>query len=169
MRIDWTKWSAIAEVLSSVAIIATLIYLSIQTQQNADAIQANTRHAMIQTDVEVLMGALAEPGAVSAMTSESPTDDELRALEAYLVALVRTREHQWFQYRSGQLDRPSFEAYISGLTSNLSFPRTRAWWNYVKYSYFDDEFVDAVDDSISSTPINQDGRPTIAIAEELAN
>ena len=36
--LDWTKWSAIAEIFSSVAILVTLIYLAIQTQQNTAAI-----------------------------------------------------------------------------------------------------------------------------------
>ena len=53
-KIDWTKWSAIAEVLSSVAIVATLLYLVIQTQQNAAAIQASSRQTMLMADWEVL-------------------------------------------------------------------------------------------------------------------
>lgn len=89
-------------------------------------------------------------------------------LEAYLIAIVRTREHQWFQFRNGLLDRQTFEAYLSGLTANLQWPRARKWWEHVKYRYFDKEFVDEVSPHISSTPIVEDLRPTIAITDELA-
>ena len=51
MNINWSKWSAIAEIISSVAILVTLIYLSIQTHQNLVATQTNTRQTMISNDV----------------------------------------------------------------------------------------------------------------------
>ena len=38
---------------------------------------------------------------------------------------------------------------------------------YVKYKYFDSGFVDEVSDRISSTPINTQTKPTMAIAAEL--
>ncbi len=52
---NWTKLSAISEILSSVAILVTLIYLAIQTQQNADATQADTRQAILAADQQFLM------------------------------------------------------------------------------------------------------------------
>ena len=154
------QWAAIAEILSSVVIAVTLIYLVIQTRQNASAIQASTRHAMVQTDVQVLMGDLSNPTS-QAMYIQNPSDDELNRLESWLVALVRTREHQWFQLQNGLLDRRAFDAYLSGLTVNLSHPRTRKWWERVKYAYFDRGFVDEVSGPISSTPISTQIRPTI--------
>ena len=31
--VDWTKWSAIAEIFSAIAIVVTLLYLAVQTNQ----------------------------------------------------------------------------------------------------------------------------------------
>lgn len=39
----WSKWAAIAEIISSVAILITLAYLAIETRQNTDAIQTPAR------------------------------------------------------------------------------------------------------------------------------
>jgi hypothetical protein len=162
--IDWTKWSAITQVLGSLAVVVTLIYLTIQTQQNAAAIQASTRHAMIQADVDILMGATAA-GVFEVFAMEIPTPTQLRQAEAWLIALVRTREHQWFQYQAGLLDERTFESYVSGLTATLRYPRTRAWWDRFKYDYFDDDFVDAVSEAISSTPVDRSRESPITIAE----
>jgi len=161
------QWSVTAEIVSSIVIAVTLVYLVVQTRQNASAIQANSRHTMIATDVQVLMGHMTNPPL--AMFKTDASDGELMALEAYLVALVRTREHQWFQFRKGLLDKQAFEAYLTGLTANLRLRRTRKWWEHVKYSYFDKDFVDEVSPYVSSEPVAGDLRPTIAITDELAD
>jgi len=51
---NWSKASAAAEILSSVAILATLVYLAIEIQQSAEATQANTRQAMLASDQQFL-------------------------------------------------------------------------------------------------------------------
>ena len=51
---NWTKVSAAAEILSSVAILATLVYLAIEIQQSAEANQANTRQAILASDQQFL-------------------------------------------------------------------------------------------------------------------
>jgi hypothetical protein len=40
-KVDWTKWSAIAEILSAIAIVFTLVYLAVQTQYLAEQTEQN--------------------------------------------------------------------------------------------------------------------------------
>ena len=47
---NWTKASAVGEILSSIAILATLVYLGLEIQQNADATEAETRQAMLASE-----------------------------------------------------------------------------------------------------------------------
>lgn len=156
MNINWSKWSAVAEIISSIAILVTLIYLSIQTQQNTAAIQANTRQTMITTDLEALKAGMDYPSALVHMrTSENISDEEKNRIVTWLIMLVRTREYQWFQYKNGLLDKQAWEAYLSGISSNLSFPRTRKWWNHVANNYFDHEFVDEVNRYLANKPVTR--------------
>ena len=157
MNINWSKWSAIAEIVSSIAILVTLIYLSIQTQQNTAAIQANTRQTMITTDIETLKAGMDYPSALVQMRkSEELSDEEKNQIVSWLIMLVRTREYEWFQYKNGLLDKQTWEAYLSGIAANLSFPRTRGWWNHVANDYFDHEFVDEVNKYLADKPIVKD-------------
>lgn len=157
MNINWSKWSAIAEIISSIAILVTLIYLSIQTQQNTAAIQANTRQTMITTDVETLKAGMDYPSTLVKMRKgEELTEEEKNRIVSWLIMLVRTREYQWFQYKNGLLDKQAWEAYLSGIASNMSFPRTRRWWNHVAYDYFDHEFVDEVNKYLADKPVIKD-------------
>jgi hypothetical protein len=156
--VNWTKWSAISEVLSSVAIVATLIYLTIQTQQNAAAIQANSRQAIVETDLQILEGSMNHPEMWAARYKPELTLEEKVYLEGFLIALVRTREHQWLQYQNGVLDEQTWESYLKGLSGNLSWPRTRGWWEFAKHREFDDRFVDYIDQYLSKEPLETDTR-----------
>lgn len=156
MTINWSKWSAIAEIISSIAILVTLIYLSIQTHQNLVATQANTRQTMITTDVETLKAAMDYSSSLNKMQNNKElSEDDRDKIEDWLIMLVRTREYEWFQYKNGLLDKQAWEAYLTGITINLSYPRTRAWWDLVGHDYFDDEFADEVDKYLADLPVDQ--------------
>lgn len=49
--IDWTKWSAIAEILSAVAIVITLLYLANQTNELRVQSTQNNQLLQIQTEL----------------------------------------------------------------------------------------------------------------------
>lgn len=163
--INWTKWSSIAEIVSSVAIVATLIYLTIQTEQNSDAIIASSRNTVLESDLQLLGGVLAYPDIDVAFEKPKLTRDEMGRLANWLIGMARSREHQWFQFRDGLLDEQLWEAYLTGLTLNISYPRTRAWWNLVAYDYFDDDFVNVVNRRLAEVPILEDLRNPFEILE----
>ena len=142
MNINLSTWSAIAEIISSVAILVTLIYLAIQTRQNTAAIRASTRQTMISTDIEALKAGMDYSSALIQMRSgKEISDEEKNQIVSWLIMLVRTREYQWFQYKNGLLDKQTWEAYLTGLSVNLCFPRSRWWWDHIANDYFDHEFV----------------------------
>ena len=89
---NWTKLSAMAEILSSVAILVTLVYLAIQTQQSADSIQANTRQAILDADQQFLIKVMDNPEIYTSQYKPALTDDEKVRLGAYLILFVRMRE-----------------------------------------------------------------------------
>jgi len=152
--INWTKWSSIAEIISSIAILVTLIYLAIQTEQNTEAILANTNDTIIETDLNILNMLVANPEISLSMVKTEITEQEKGALTNWVVVLLRTREHQWFQYKNGVLDQKVWESYLSGIGLNLSYPRTRRIWESLySLNAFDNEFSEVVNDYLSEIPI----------------
>jgi hypothetical protein len=80
------KLSAVAELVSSVAIVITLGYLAIQTQQNTVAMQATVRQAMLTDDRELLFRQIEYPLLVAARTGDTDlSDEEFVRLGSYLV------------------------------------------------------------------------------------
>lgn len=50
-NLNWSKWASIAEILSSIVILVTLFYLAIQTQQNTNAINSQSRQSLAESAV----------------------------------------------------------------------------------------------------------------------
>jgi hypothetical protein len=155
-QIDWAKWSAVSEILSSIAIVITLGYLALQTQQNSAALLASTRHQMISSDLQVISDAINNPSISESMWKDDLSIEEKAQLQFWLIELVRSREHQWFQFRDGLLDEMLWQSYLTGLSATLSSPRTRAWWENVRYEWFDHEFAGVVSDFLANVPISND-------------
>ena len=123
------KLAAIAEIISSVAIVATLIYLSVQTQQTNEALIANSRQTTLLADISLINTAVSNPEVSE--NAQKPIA-ELSAAEEGQVAnvfagVLRTREFAWLQYRSGILDEPTFSSYMETL---IRFIRNNEGYRY---------------------------------------
>lgn len=159
------KLSATAELVSSIAIVVTLGYLAIQTQQNTTAIQATVRQAMLADDLQIIRQQLDYPITTLARFGGSDlTDEELVRLNALLLALVRVRENQWLQYQNGVIDEQTWLTYRTALTAVFSTEFTRSWFhNRAERDEFDSDFVDTVNELLSDNP----PRPGQSIRETL--
>ena len=163
MKINWAKYSVFTEIISSVAILITLIYLAIQTQQNTDAILANTRNQVIEVDTAITQTLIEFPEIELAFYKKEPLNDLERVqLENWLIALIRTREYQWLQYQNGLLDEQTWESFLSAVSVTLSFPRTRYWWDAVSIEYFDDDFVAEINEYLAAFPVIEDYQSPIS-------
>jgi hypothetical protein len=59
----------LTELLSSVAVIITLICLTIQTQQTNDALLATSRQTTLETDMVMIAALIASPEFIQGRTS----------------------------------------------------------------------------------------------------
>ncbi len=74
---NWTKWSAISEIGSSIAILVTLGYLAVQTQQSTIAINAESRTALWELQIGALDHLIQNPSIVTSWDQpESLTDEQ---------------------------------------------------------------------------------------------
>lgn len=151
------QYAYLAEIVGVIAIVLSLIYLAVQTKQNTDAVQATSRHTVIASDLVCIQTMIDHPDILNSMyTSETLSEEGKIALEGFLLTLARTREHQWLQHRSGLLDTQTMESFLTGLTYNMSFPVSRAWWDGIACRYFDSGFVAHVNEKLAEVPVHTD-------------
>jgi hypothetical protein len=153
----WAKLSAIAEILSSIAIVVTLIYLAIQTQQNTAALQASSRDSILEADLQHLYRIVDDPDVWFSYRKGNLTDEERVRLFHFLGAFARIRERDWLQYQSGALDEETWKAYQEALLRTLSGINTRKWWAAVSGAgLFDSGFVENVNSGLADRPLEAD-------------
>lgn len=124
MKIE--RLAAIAEIISSVAIVVTLVYLSVQTGQNTDALLAVSRQATLQGDLDIIQIGMMYPEFAQADNIEFTPEFETR-YRLFLTAAMRTREFAWFQYQSGILDEGTWQSYMSPMQFMFSTQRAQAY------------------------------------------
>ena len=97
-----SKLADLSEIFSSVAIVITLIYLAIEITQNTDAIEGQTRQAVLDSAQAELTLLLDNPDLVRSLAGlEQLSETDSIRLDSYLALALRSREFSWLQYQSG--------------------------------------------------------------------
>jgi hypothetical protein len=146
---------SIGSLVSGLAVLVSLVYLSLQVRQSA----RNQRALMQQgranrvTDAALRM---AEP-TLSPIYSkgcsgdESLTADQLDQFMALCRAAFLSAEDSLLQYKSGQLDEMAYRSFATGAQSLLAAPGLRAVWRLSRDQY-GDEFVRFMEEVLASAP-----------------
>jgi hypothetical protein len=157
--VNLTKLSAIAEIISSVAILITLAYLAVEMRQNTLAIQASVRQAMLADDRELLFRQIDYPVLFTGRSGDADlTEDELVRIASNLIATIRVRENQWLQYQNGVIDVRTWLTYRAAIPAVFNTEWYRSWWrNRSARGEFDEEFVEMVNAVFAESPLRSGG------------
>jgi hypothetical protein len=125
--VNVNRLAAIAEIISSIAIVVTLVYLTIETRQNTDALLANSRQAALNGDLAIMSNAIDHPDVGRALFNAAADvpDDEIRH-RALLISFLRVREFVWSQYKAGLMDEDAWQSYIRPVSTVFAAPAERA-------------------------------------------
>lgn len=119
-------WSAIAEILSSIAVLATLVFFVVEIQQTNDAVRANTYQGMAAMTVDFNAQFFENPEVAEFIARTASEDYELSAdeairLRAMISASYRMMNNVWFQYEVGTITYEQMESLL--YPSVLNFKR----------------------------------------------
>ena len=159
-KIDWTKWSAIAEILSAIAIVFTLVYLSTQTRYLADQtaqsiVQTQQNNALLEAQArynhqEVRSSFRAVPRdnrefaeiLVKADRGEVLLPVEQLQLESHWKQMFSAWEWEYFESKTGRFDLP-----VAGYRNGIQGPGALEHWEVTK-GRLHPEFVAWVDKNV---------------------
>jgi len=141
------KLAAVAEIVSSIAIVATLAYLAIQTQQNASATRASVRQGMVAEETQLLLAQLQFP-FINAEFQETIdlTLEQKVQVQSWVTAFLRVRESHWLQFQAGVIDEATWQAYRLPIRIVLGTAVGSEQWELRRgRGEFDPGFVEDVD------------------------
>ncbi len=138
---------ALGELLGSVAVLVTLVYLAFQTRQNTMAIAAQLDAQRISSTVQVGLTVAASTELLEALREDQLDPPALNQARRNQLWNVRFRMFSWqfAQARRGLL--PTFNEAAMARGFGLHFNRYHSfegWWEDAKASFFPDfvEFVE---------------------------
>lgn len=144
---------AIANFLAAVGVLITLIYLSRQVRQGNMLARYQARQRMVeQAHAELYHWANHPSLRASFVKSEPLSATEQEEMHYFLIAAMRQREWEWFQFKDGVINKEVYEAYHGVIALHLGTARTRRWWQTVGRIGFDDAFVAEVDALLKQRP-----------------
>lgn len=143
----------IAEIIGLIVIMISLVFIAVQVKQSTDAMRSEARQTQTNLDLS-LVSRLVEYPEIGRIFSQSevPSFEEKIQLNFWMIGQLRTREHEWLQYKSGALDKETWESYRGVIYFVLGTPRAREMWNLTKV-YFNEEFVSMVQDMMIDVPV----------------
>ncbi len=152
MKDKLEEYALIAEVISAIAIVVSLVFVGIQlnhgneeTALNTKAIQSTVRQSMLEADIASLYIYLDHPYLMNRVNI--PPEQEY-LVKAAIIAFIRMRENYWLQYEDGLLDQATWLSYREPLV-NVVFQSQigRDTW---KNAGFTPEFRKDIDGWIST-------------------
>ncbi len=144
---------ALGELLGSVAVLATLVYLALQTRQNTMAISAQLDATRITTSQTLILASATSNELEAALQADRISDQSIEQTRraVYWLAQFLTHQWNWVHFRQGLL--PSFHEPGLARTVAAMFNNFRAfedWWETAKPRYLP-EFVEWVEEQRSKT------------------
>jgi len=153
---NWEAVGAISQIVGTVLVGITLIYLAIQLRQNTSALKSSTFLA-----ISTLMGSTMEifathsdlaPLLIKAQAGLDKLSPDERARFGFLMMMAYRRvETVVVQRHLGFIDRDLTEGFERSALSVLHSKRVRQWWDASKDA-FSNVFSAWVDEKLASNP-----------------
>jgi hypothetical protein len=154
------QYAYLAEIVGVMFLIASLVYVGRQLQQNTEMMRAESRNSIQHNHQQEILTPVQYPEIWRGFTGEELSDEMIR-VNGFLISSLRSREHEWIQYRNGALDKTSWTAFSKAIPLVLSSKHARSWWAATKTIY-DTQFANMVDgmlekENLQSVHVGQAG------------
>lgn len=145
---------SIGNILAAIAVAVTLVYLSRQVKQANLLAKSQARQRMAEQAQEEIYQWMNNPDLPKSFlpAANLPAEAQVK-LHFFLLAAMRQREWEWFQYKDGVIDKDVYQAYHGVIALHLGVARTRNWWRTVGRVGFNPEFVAEVDAFLVDQPL----------------
>jgi hypothetical protein len=163
--------ASVATVISSLAVLVSLVYLSLQIRQTEKNQRALTDQGTSTRNIDILMfHAQPELNALTTRVTTGDTEftaEELNLLNLRLRTTMLTGQDNLVQHKAGLLDRITVENNTAVLRFVLAQPVYRALWFGTRRGY-SSEWREHVDKLLTDLPLARPADPVAAFKADLA-
>ena len=130
---DLVLISTLAQVVSALAVIASLVYLAVQVRQNTKAIRNATHHTLTVTRLDYIAMVVQNPDLSRILQAGMQDlarlgEEERHRFTLIMYYLFSAGENFYYQYRQGALDAEQWERWCNTLRYYFTQPGIRTWF-----------------------------------------
>ena len=149
----------VAEIIGAITIIASLIYVGRQVQQNTEMMQVNASQSFVELYNTYTNNLASDSDVADFWTRgikdfDSLNDIEQARFSALAGQCTRMFESTYIQFRHGALDIDVWEGFKLAIQDVMSQPGIRKWWAHRKH-WHSARFVDLINDLHESADVRQ--------------
>jgi hypothetical protein len=167
-----TDLAAIGSLISSVAVLISLIYLALQVRQAEKNQQASIRQGRATRAVDIILAAgdpaLAEALPKGTAGAADITQAEFGQFAAIYGAFLASAEDTWLQHKEGLLSEAVFASFAASWRQTLAQPGVRALWTLRRVG-FEAGFAKFMDRLMTEAPATPPGDFLAAWKAQVAN
>ena len=151
-RLNLGDWAAVAEIIGTVAVVVSLLFVAYSVNRNTVVLQANMENFLYQLQ-DTEYGDLAGDPVLAKLIAkirrgEEPTDDELIRYGAYLARRVTKWEIVFYRHLGGLINTSDWEDWNRGYEAIVAPDVPEEWWLEWRHA-FGPEFANHLDSIIS--------------------
>ena len=151
-----TRMSTILEIVSAIAVVISLVFVGLeirnsskQTEQNTQALQVAAYQDLIGRIVETNTIGIQQSTTVETLIAlESPTEQQIGQLNAFLWIIFRHGDMAYFQFENGAINEERMLSAMTPLLARLKYPYVSGRWDNVKEMSFVPSYRRYVDNQI---------------------
>ena len=161
-EVKWVAIGAVGTVLGAIAVVVSIFYLGRQIRQNTLAIRTSATQLSQQFLAGVTMSIAQSDGLGKIWTLGTLTPERMNAEQGNRFHLLMHNFFIQFQatkkmYDKRLLDEEEWKWQKKGVGNFKGFPGFASWWEAAK-QYFEQDFIDIVDDAEVGTPVRWDDK-----------
>ena len=148
------EWGALGELIGGIAIIVSLIYISLQIKQNAFALKSSTAHTTLEDLADVYLfpaqnSEIADIFFRGLQDINALEGAERLRLYGYFHKFFRTIQNTHYQFTLGALEPEQFKGITEQFIFITMMPGGQAYWQERK-SWYSEDFQAYVDRELTS-------------------
>ena len=139
-----------------VAVLISLIYMSLQTRQNTKHTMAQIQQGRTEGITDWLNALASDPALLDIYLRGTAGDPSMNDTEAARFVVLSTArfysfEDQFYQHRDGLLGDARYAGVVKAAKGSLRYPGSRASWTLMRGT-FDEGFQSFMDDLMREVP-----------------
>jgi hypothetical protein len=159
----------VGELAAAIAVVATLLFVAYEIQQNSAAQKRMTTRSLAQ-DWYTTVAALQDPEIACIYHrmwygKNDLTVREARQIDTFLWRVYKVHEEFHYQFVEGEMDESVWSGFRNMQIGAAANERFRDWWSSYRMS-FGDRFRDHMDTTISQTPLQELTNATASDCED---